>query len=197
MPRKRRIAPGLILLGSLAACQHAAPPPPAPASAASEAEQLDALPPVAPHGKAPLDRSGRKQIGEASWFGPAAGGTMADGHPMDPQAPVAASKTLPIGSTATVTNLANGRSATVTVEDRGPFVDGRVVDVSPVVASQLALKKSGVAPVVVKPITVPQPNGAVKLGAGAAEASPDEVARAAEATKRLTGASTTETASSH
>jgi rare lipoprotein A len=116
---------------------------------------------------------------------------------MDPQAPVAASKTLPIGSTATVTNLANGRSATVTVEDRGPFVDGRVVDVSPAVASQLALKKSGVAPVVVKPITVPQPNGVVKLGAGAAEASPDEVARAAEATKRLTGASMTATANTH
>jgi rare lipoprotein A len=112
---------------------------------------------------------------------------MADGHRMDPGTNVAASKTLPIGSTAKVTNLENGKTVTVTIEDRGPFVNGRVVDVSPQVAQQLALKKSGVAPVIVKPITVPQPGGGVKLGAGAANASPQEVAKAAHATEKVTG----------
>lgn len=200
----REVGYGLLLLGLLAGCQPT--PPPAPAASApapSEAEQLNALPPVSPHGRAPIDRSGRNQTGVASWYGPGGDGKMADGHRMDPHANVAASKTLPLGSTARVTNLATGQSATVTVEDRGPFVDGRVVDVSPQVARQLSLSHSGVAPVVVKPITVPQPSGEVKLGAGAAEATPDELARARETTQRLTGAygsagasgSATETAS--
>jgi rare lipoprotein A len=57
-----------------------------------------------------------------------------------------------------------------------------VVDLAPKVADQLAMKKQGVAPVVVAPIAVPQPGGDVKLGAGAADASPDEVQRATEAT---------------
>jgi rare lipoprotein A len=62
---------------------------------------------------------------------------------------------------------------------------GRVIDVSPAVADQLDLKKQGTAVVEVKPITVPQPNGAVKLGAGAAEATPKEVMQAAETTRQL------------
>ncbi len=114
---------------------------------------------------------------------------------MNPNANVAASKTLPLGTTATVTNLKNGKTATVKVEDRGPFVDGRVVDLSPKVAADLDIKKEGVTPVVVKPITVPQPNGDVKLGAGAADASPQEVKQAAETTKALVSGPETETAS--
>jgi rare lipoprotein A len=89
---------------------------------------------------------------------------------------------LPLGTTARVTNLANGKSAMVRVEDRGPFIVGRVVDVTPKVAALLEISKAGVAPVIVAPIAVPQPDGAVKLGAGAAESSPDEVAKAAEET---------------
>jgi len=106
---------------------------------------------------------------------------------MNPESNVAASKTLPLGTTAKVTNLSNGKSATVKVEDRGPYVKGRVVDVSPKVAEQLDLKHKGVAPVEVKPITVPQPDGAVKLGAGAADATPQEIQQAKEVTKQLTG----------
>ena len=105
---------------------------------------------------------------------------MADGKRFNPDAATAASKTLPLGTTATVTNLSNGKSATVTVEDRGPNIDGRVVDVTPKVADQLDMKKVGVTPVVVAPIAVPQPDGGIKLGAGAAEVSPQEVAAAAE-----------------
>ena len=47
---------------------------------------------------------------------------------MNPNSNVAASKTLPLGSVAKVTNLENGKTATVRIEDRGPYVNGRVVD---------------------------------------------------------------------
>jgi rare lipoprotein A len=83
----------------------------------------------------------------------------------------------------------------VTVQDRGPYVDGRVVDLSPKVARDLDIRKRGVAPVMVKPIAVPQPDGAVKLGAGAAEASPQEIKQATETTAALVKGQDTETAS--
>ena len=66
------------------------------------------------------------------------------------------------------------------------------MDVSPAVADQLDLKKDGVTSVEVKPITVPQPGGAVKLGAGAAELNPGEVARAIDATPDPTDTKKTE-----
>ena len=117
-----------------------------------------------------------------------AGRKMADGQRMDPQANVIASKTLPLGSTAKVTNAATGKSVVVTVEDRGKLPGGRVADVSPHVAQELALtKKQGVAPVVVTPISVPQPNGSVKPGAGAAGDSPQEVDEATAKTKAPAG----------
>jgi len=96
-------------------------------------------------------------------------------HPFNPNSDVAASKTLPLGTTAKVTNVQNGRSAMVKVEDRGPHVAARVVDVTPKVADQLDMKKAGVAPVVVAPVAVPQADGTVKLGAGAAEIGPDQL----------------------
>jgi rare lipoprotein A len=172
-------------------------PPPDSSAAQKEAENLDRLPPIAPHGRTAIDHSGRKQKGRASyyarWF---ARRKMANGRPMNPNANVVASKTLPLGTTAAVTNLDNGRTATVKVEDRGPFVDGRVVDVSPKVARELDIsRKQGVAPVVVKPITVPQADGLVKLGAGAAEATPQEVRQATEATQALVDDGQAETAS--
>ena len=61
------------------------------------------------------------------------------------------------------------------------------MDLAPKVADDLDLKKQGVAPVEVKPITVPQPDGGVKLGAGAADSSPAEVQKAVDTTKALAG----------
>ena len=156
--------------------------------AAQEAQHLAMLPPVTPAGSH-VDPSGRKQQGRGSYYSSQfAHRKMADGQPMNPQSNVAASKNLPLGTTAKVTNLQNGKSANVKVEDRGPYAAGRVIDVSPTVADQLDLKKEGTAPVEVKPITVPQPDGAIKLGAGGAEATPKEVTQAAETTKQITGA---------
>ncbi|HEY0858816.1 MAG TPA: septal ring lytic transglycosylase RlpA family protein [Albitalea sp.] len=95
---------------------------------------------------------------------------MADGTPMDPAADNAASKTLPLGTRARVTNLETGRSAVVTIQDRGPHVKGRIIDVSPSTARRIGLtREDGVARVAVTPITVPLPDGRVKRGAAFGE----------------------------
>ena len=103
-----------------------------------EAQELARLPPVALKG-ANLDHSGRNQVGRASYYARQfANRKMAGGNRLDLNADTAASKNLPLGTTAKITNVQNGKSATVRVEDRGPFIDGRVVDVTPAVADQLA-----------------------------------------------------------
>jgi rare lipoprotein A len=81
---------------------------------------------------------------------------------MKPDSHVAASKTLPLGTKAKVISLKTGKSDVVDVEDRGPYVDGRIIDVSPKTAEKLDLKKPGVVPVEVKPLIVPQQHGDAK-----------------------------------
>jgi rare lipoprotein A len=120
-------------------------------------------------GKAKLDRTGRKQVGKASYYARKfAGRKMADGSPMKPHGDNAASKTLPLGTTARVTNLETGKSATVTVRDRGPYVPGRIIDLSPSTAREIGITpREGIAPVEVAPIEVPMADGSSKAGAGA------------------------------
>lgn len=123
----------------------------------------DAARPAAGHGatSAPAGHARAKvphrQVGKASFYADSfAGRKMADGKRMDPNDSNAASRTLPLGTKARVTNLDTGRSAVVTIEDRGPYVDGRIVDLSPATAQQIGLqKKQGVAPVEVVPLQVP------------------------------------------
>lgn len=106
--------------------------------------------------KPKIDRSGKTQTGKASYYAKKFHGKkMADGTPMNPDSNVAASKTLPLGTTAKVTNLENGKSEVVEIRDRGPFVPGRIVDVSPKVADKLDMKKEGIATVEVDPIELP------------------------------------------
>lgn len=116
--------------------------------------------------KPKLDRSGRKRVGKASIYSEKfAGQKMADGNEMDLQDDNAASKTLPLGTKAKVINLETGQSAKITIQDRGPFVDGRIVDLSPSTAEEIGLsKKEGIAPVEVVPLEVPMPDGSVKPG---------------------------------
>lgn len=103
-----------------------------------------------------IDRTGKARHGKASYYGPKFySRKMADSTPMDPQSNAAASKTLPLGTTARVTNLKNGKSEVVEIRDRGPYVKDRIVDVSPKTADELGLKKEGTAPVEVKPLSVP------------------------------------------
>jgi rare lipoprotein A len=101
----------------------------------------------------------RPQVGKASIYAKKfAHRKMANGRPMNPQADNAASKTLPLGTKALVTNLETGRSAAVTIEDRGPHVPGRIVDLSPATADKIGLDhKDGLARVEVKPLELPPP----------------------------------------
>jgi rare lipoprotein A len=121
------------------------------------------------------DFTAKKRMGKASFYAKQfAGKLMADGAPMDPAGDNAASKTLPLGTTAKVTNLETGKSAVVTIQDRGPYVPGRIVDLSPATARQIGIsQRKGVALVVVAPIAVPQPDGKIKLGAAAHEPLPE------------------------
>jgi rare lipoprotein A len=119
--------------------------------------------------KTKLDRSGQQRVGKASFYARRfAGRKMANGKRMNPRHNNAASKSLPLGTTARVTNLETGRSAVVTIEDRGPYVPGRIVDLSPASAQEIGLtREDGVATVAVAPIAVPLPDGQVKPGDGA------------------------------
>jgi rare lipoprotein A len=111
-----------------------------------------------------LDRSGHERVGEASIYSEKlAGQIMADGTKMDLQDDNAASKTLPLGTKARVTNLETGESTVVTIQDRGPYVKGRIIDLPPGKAREIGLsKKQGVAQVEVVPLEVPMPDGSVK-----------------------------------
>jgi rare lipoprotein A len=183
-----RLAVLAILMGGVSCAVAAEPLPVDAPGAKQEAEKLDKLPPLSPAPAGRIDHSGRTEKGRASYYaGKFTNRKMADGRRMNPNSNVAASKTLPLGSVAKVTNLNNGKTATVKIEDRGPYVNGRVVDLAPKVAGELDLQKKGVVPVEVKPITLPHPDGQVKLGSGAAGASPEEVSQAVEVTKQLTG----------
>ena len=125
---------------------------------------LFAVLPVLAIGDRPLDHSGQPQVGRASYYAKLfAGRKMANGKPMRPESNNAASPTLPLGTTARVTNLENGRSAVVEIKDRGPYVDGRIIDLSPDTARALGMLHRGVAMVEVVPLAVPQPDGSVKI----------------------------------
>jgi len=157
------------------------------AAAKQHAERLAKLPAVTPRTIGKTDASGRKQRGNASYYAPKFNHRkMADGRRLNTNANMAASKSLPLGSVAKVTNLANGRTTTVAIQDRGPHAPGRVMDVTPRVAEKLGIKERGMAPVEIQPITAPRTDGSVKLGAGAVEASTGDVREAIATTRQLT-----------
>jgi rare lipoprotein A len=113
------------------------------------------------HAKPRLDLSGRTRVGKASFYaGKFKGRSMADGTRMDPQDDSAASKTLPLGTTARVTNLETGESAVVTIRDRGPHVKGRIVDLTPATAQKVGIDRhEGVSKVAVTPLSLPPSDG--------------------------------------
>ncbi|MEM7408492.1 MAG: septal ring lytic transglycosylase RlpA family protein [Pseudomonadota bacterium] len=141
---------------------------------------------------------GFTERGIASWYGTKFHGRRtSSGETYDMHAMTAAHKRLPLPSYVEVTNLNNGRKITVRVNDRGPFVAGRVIDLSHAAATRLDMIRAGTAPVAIRaitpgqqaaPSTPPAPaasalTGAVFVQAGAFAASSnarirsDEVAR--------------------
>ena len=90
------------------------------------------------------------ETGPASWYD--LDSTTASGEHMDPEALTAAHPTLPLGTKVRVANLDNGRDVVVRINDRGPFVKGRIIDVSRAAAQQLGMIAAGVGRVSVSPV---------------------------------------------
>lgn len=103
--------------------------------------------------------AGQKQTskverGIASWYGGEfIGQRTASGEIMERNRLTAAHRTLPFGTIVDVTNKRNGRTVRVRINDRGPVPEDRIIDLSPVAAAQLGMKRRGVAPVEIKPVT--------------------------------------------
>ena len=131
-----RLAAALILVALAAGCvrMHKEPPTAAPAPTVS--------PPVA-RALPPEPRA--LQTGKASWYGDAHHGRKtASGETFDMNALTAAHRTLPLGTRVLVTNLANGRSIEVRINDRGPVVSDRIIDLSLAAARALGGVGAGV-----------------------------------------------------
>ncbi|MFQ5849413.1 MAG: septal ring lytic transglycosylase RlpA family protein [Candidatus Binatia bacterium] len=92
--------------------------------------------------------SGASQTGLASWYGPGFHGRLtASGEIYNQYELTAAHRTLPLGSRVMVTSLQNGRSVEVSINDRGPFVKGRIIDLSYAAAKALGMVGPGTIPV--------------------------------------------------
>ena len=136
----------------LAAC-HSAPIPPPPAPPPTP------VPPTS-------ERPAFTQVGYASWYGPRFDGRRtADGERFDRYAMTAAHRTLPINSYVRVTNLANNLSVIVRINDRGPYVRNRIIDLSAEAARVLGIRKGGIARVRIELVTADEASAAYGLGA--------------------------------
>jgi rare lipoprotein A len=198
-----RLAGLALFAGALiAGCAHAprrasprASPPPLP-SAAGTAGVADAVPreePRSASGNPPFyqvgghryivlaSAAGYHERGVASWYGPDFHGLRtATGERYDMFAMTAAHKTLPIPCYARVTNLVNGRSIVVRINDRGPFVANRIIDLSYTAASKLDMIRNGTAFVQVEALSPGSGTSAAELpattpGASAASAGVSNV----------------------
>jgi rare lipoprotein A len=99
-----------------------------------------------------------KEEGVASWYGkPHHGKRTASGERFDMRARTAAHRTIAFGTVLRVTNLDNGRRVKVRVNDRGPYVRGRIVDLSAAAATALGMQEDGVAPVRLEVFAADQP----------------------------------------
>ncbi len=111
-----------------------------------------------------VDSHGFEQKGLASWYGPKFHGRRtANGERYDMEGMTAAHKLLPFNTYVEVTNQKNGKKTVVRINDRGPFVDGRVIDLSKGAARKLGVIGPGVAPVHLRAVGYSQPTGAKPL----------------------------------
>ena len=158
----------LLLTACAAPLQRPAVPAPlaAPPDLSAVPDAVPRLEPRSAHGNPPFyDVSGRRYFvlaladgyverGVASWYGPTFhGGNTSSGEPYDMYAMTAAHKTLPLPTYARVTNLRNGRSVVVRINDRGPFVANRLIDLSYTAAARLDMIRDGTTLVEVRALT--------------------------------------------
>ena len=132
----------------VSSCATQEPPPPAPAAEPT----VTAPPPPAPPTRRTTS-NGSKGV-RASYQGEAqVGRKTASGEIYDPNDLTAASRTLPLGSSVVVTNPSTGRSVKVRINDRGPYVHGRSLDLSKRAADEIGLTEKGVGRVKIKRVT--------------------------------------------
>lgn len=156
----------LLLAAVLTGCSHkpvtvAVPsaPPPAPAGAeetpADTADSETTLPPTQP--ELPPDAKPLwSETGVASWYGaPYHNRRASNGEVYDMHAMTAAHRTLPLGSVVRVTDLKTGASAVVRITDRGPFIEGRVIDLSRSAADKIGIVQRGTAEVRIDVLKTP------------------------------------------
>ena len=106
------------------------------------------------------------EFGLASWYGDQFQGNLtASGESFDMTALTAAHRELPFGTKIKVTNLDNHRSAVVRVNDRGPVVAGRVLDLSAAAAHRLQFQRQGLAPVRIEVVACPRHQDCTHVGA--------------------------------
>ncbi len=104
--------------------------------------------------------AGYREKGVASWYGiPFHGRKTANGDVYDMHKMTAAHRLMPLGTTVRVTNLKNGRSVRVLVNDRGPFIKGRTLDLSFGAAKRLRMVQTGTAPIGLEVIAPPKTTG--------------------------------------
>lgn len=109
---------------------------------------LAALTAISAPALAQEDEPAFAEDGIASWYGPGFHGRKtASGEVFNQNAMTAAHKELPLGSRVTVTDVETGKSVEVLINDRGPFIDGRVIDLSRGAARELGIIEQGVAEV--------------------------------------------------
>lgn len=112
-----------------------------------------ASPMAADHAFGPLRVTGQGQVGRAAWYGNRhVGRPTASGEPLDTVTATAAHRSLPLHSLARVTNLDNGRSVVVRINDRGPFSRSLLIDMSPRAAAVLDMINDGIVNVMVEPV---------------------------------------------
>lgn len=136
-------------------------------------------------------RAVSSEVGLASWYGPPyAGRKGADGTVYDQNAMTAANLTLPLGTVVRVTNLTTNQSAVVRITDRGPFVRGRIIDLSLAAAKAIGVYRVGVARVRVEAFAsaTPQVAGRWCVQVGAFSREKDAVKLKEQLSRRYTTA---------
>jgi len=132
--------------------------PPAPSDIAPTQPPVATTTPPALHVALPVTDPTLRQVGRASWYGgPHQGRRTADGERFDEGALTAAHRSLPFNSWVLVRNLENNRIAVVRINDRGPYIKGRIIDLTRRAAEELGMKKDGLDRVRIEQI--PDPTG--------------------------------------
>jgi len=127
----------------------------------------EARPPVLPGMLPVLRHAPRGEVGMASWYGiERQGKPTASGELFDKDRLTAAHRKLPLGTTVRVTNLKNLESTLLRINDRGPGIPGRVIDVSWAAAKQLGFLEAGLARVEIDVVSFPQSHNRQTTGTG-------------------------------